>query len=175
MALCEMCGKEAGLVEADVEGVELNVCSGCLKFGTVKKKAENSVSSFSVSRSFIGRSSDSRSFYHKSVGGGEQNKKAEQEFKTVSNYSQLIKSAREKRGLKQEDFAKFLNEKESLVAKWESGLMKPSLDTAKRLERMLGIKLVESEVVGSFEQKVNKNADEFTLGDFIKVRKRKQP
>lgn len=152
MAFCEMCGKEAGLVEAGIEGVELNVCSGCLKYGTVKKKVEMPVN---------------HSFHQK------QTRRAEPEFKTASNYSQLIRSAREKRGLKQEDFAKFLNEKESLVAKWESGLMKPSIDIARRLEKMLGIKLVESEVIGSFEKKINKNSEGFTLGDFIKVRRRK--
>jgi ribosome-binding protein aMBF1 (putative translation factor) len=37
MALCEMCGKSASLVHADVEGVELNVCSICSKYGTIKK------------------------------------------------------------------------------------------------------------------------------------------
>ena len=100
-------------------------------------------------------------------------KREEPEFRTVSNYSQLIKSARERKGLKQEDFAKFLNEKESVVAKWESGTMKPSIVIARKLENTLGIKLVEEEINDSYEKKVSKESDVLTLGDFIKVRKRK--
>ena len=46
MAVCEMCGKEANLVNSDVEGVELKLCPGCSKYGLVKKKSN----SFSVNK-----------------------------------------------------------------------------------------------------------------------------
>ena len=76
--------------------------------------------------------------------------------------------------MSQEDFAKFLNERESIVAKWEQGSLRPRIDTARRLERKLGIRLVEKEEETSEDVDVPKvKKDEFTLGDFIKVRKRK--
>jgi len=154
MPICEMCGRESQLVLAEVEGGELNVCSGCLKYGTRKKNVNSGM--------------------NHSVPGKKFAKIERIEFKVVNNYSNLIRSARESKNLKQEDFAKFLNEKESILTKWESGNLKPRLDVARRLERVLGIRLVERDVIGKVEkQEKQKAAAEFTLGDFIKTRKRK--
>jgi len=150
MTSCEMCGKSAELVDADVEGVTLKVCSGCSKYGNVRKNA-------------------SSSFYHNKNFSARK----EQEYKIVDNCAQLIRAAREKSGLSQEDFAKFLNEKESIVAKWEGAAFKPFLDAARRLEKKIGIVLVVKDEASSevkVEQK--RKAEELTLGDFIKVRKR---
>ena len=146
-----MCGKESRLVLADVEGGELKVCSNCTKYGTVKRSGVNIVSPFKRKASHD---------------DGPQ-------FKVVENYSTLIRSAREKKGLKQEDFAKFLNERESIVAKWEQGSLKPRIDVAKRIGRLLRISLVvKDEVADKVEIKKGKSS-EFTLADFVKVRKRK--
>lgn len=151
MASCEMCGKSAELMEADVEGVTLKVCSGCSKYGTVRKMAGSG--SYHNRRNLPNR--------------------REQEFKIVDNCAQLIRTAREKSGLSQEDFAKFLNEKESIVAKWESGAFKPFVDAAKILEKKLGIVLVvRDESDGEVKVEQKGKSDELTLGDFIKVRKR---
>jgi putative transcription factor len=154
MALCEMCGKESQLILAEIEGGELNVCSGCVKYGTVQKKTHNK-NFVPVRKNF--------------------SKQNTPEFKVVGNYSDLLRSARENKGMKQEDFAKFLNEKESIFTKWESGSLKPRLDVARRLERVLGIKLVERDEIKSVdsEKKKKGGSDEFTLGDFIKIKKRK--
>jgi len=154
MPICEMCGRESKLVQADVEGVELNVCSNCAKYGTIKKK----VSNFRRQRSH----SQNRFVKKKPI-----------EFKVVNSYSTLIRKARESKGMKQEDFAKFLNEKESIVAKWESGSLRPRIDVAKRLGKVLGINLLEKDEVKAVEIGRQKKTDEFTLGDFIKIKKRK--
>jgi len=150
MVSCEMCGKSTELLEAEIEGVILKVCSGCSKYGIVRKMT------------------NSNSYFRRNL----LNRK-EQEFKIVNNCAQLIRTAREKSGLSQEDFAKFLNEKESIVAKWESGAFKPFVDVARRLEKKLGIVLIVKEESGD-EVKVEQKgkADELTLGDFVKVRKR---
>ncbi|MBT6774356.1 TIGR00270 family protein [Candidatus Woesearchaeota archaeon] len=155
MPICEMCGRESQLVLAEVEGGELNVCPNCVKYGTTKRKANLGPNKF-VSKA------------------NKFSKTEMPEFKVVNNYSSLIRSARESKDMKQEDFAKFLNEKESILTKWESGSLKPRLDVARRLERVLGIRLVERDVIGKVEkQEKQKAAAEFTLGDFIKTRKRK--
>jgi len=151
MALCEMCGKEERLVQSEIEGVELNVCNVCSKYGEIKKK------SFSGTK---------RSFQPIV-------KRSGPELKIVGNYAELIRGAREKRELKQEDFAKFLNEKESVVAKWESGTLKPKINSAKYLERKLGLNLIEKDEKKSVDFSQKKRDDTLTLGDFVKVRKRK--
>ncbi len=88
----------------------------------------------------------------------------------VPNYAQLIKTAREKRDLKQEQLAKLLNEKESLLHGVESGKHKPSFRLAEKLEAALGINLFEM-----YEEKKQKSATRttngpLTIGDLIKQR-----
>jgi putative transcription factor len=159
MPICEMCGKEGNLISAEIEGGELSVCSGCSKYGTVKKKS-------------YGPGAFSSGYKGKSF-SKQQNKP---EFRIVRNYSRLIRNAREQKGMTQEEFANSLNEKESILAKWESGTLKPRLNIARQLERLLNLVLVEKDVMGSVElddKKKKGPSDELTLGDFIKVRKRK--
>ena len=156
MARCEMCGREAELVKAEIEGGELKVCYGCAKYGKIKQESVHRVLPQSK----------------KPVGSASKHERPS--FRIVKDCSSLIRTAREKREMSQEDFAKFLNERESIVAKWEQGSLRPRIDTARRLERKLGIRLVEKEEETSEDVDVPKvKKDEFTLGDFIKVRKRK--
>jgi putative transcription factor len=150
MSVCEMCGREASLVSADVEGVELKVCPVCTRYGTTNKNQH-------------GNSRKTHSFNHKP-----QNKE-EVEWKIVDNFSALIKSAREEKGMTQEDFAKFINERESILSKWEQGTLKPRIFVARRLGQTLGMTLVTKDTREKVElTKGKSSANEFTLGDFIK-------
>ena len=85
----------------------------------------------------------------------------------VSNYGSLIKNAREKMGLKQEELAKKLNEKESIIQKIETANFKPGMKLAKKLERFFGIKLIEEVEVEKVKIK-KESSESFTLGHFIK-------
>jgi len=149
MALCEMCGRESSLITTSVEGVEMNVCSGCSRYGSVKKQTFGKV--YTPSRKI--------------------RNDQEPQFRIVRNYASLIKSCREKKGMNQDDFANFLQEKVSIIAKWESDRLRPSVGAARRLEKLFNINLVESEMTEVFEKKKSKQNDYFTLGDFIKKRK----
>ncbi len=151
MSPCEICGRESGLVTAAIEGVELNVCEACARFGTIRKRV------------------DTRSFTPKPA------KPEGPQFKMVDNYTQLLHAAREKKSMTQEEFAKFIKEKESVVAHWEAGTAKPQIDAARRVGRILGINLIEEEMVAVLKAASGKKAEELTLGDFIKVRKRHYP
>ncbi|MBU0459647.1 MAG: TIGR00270 family protein [Nanoarchaeota archaeon] len=152
MPLCEMCGKDERLVLAEIEGGELNVCSNCVKYGTVKKKVELK----QFRSGFQQRPTPDRP-----------------QYKIVSNYAVLIRGSREKKGMKQEEFAKFLNERESIVSKWEQGHLIPRIDVARRIGKILGINLVELETEGEKVEVKKGKSNEFTLGDFVKMRKRK--
>lgn len=153
MALCEMCGRTGELSRALVEGVELSVCSLCGKHG---KKLQNPTQSYST------RSSTPSS----------RNIKPEKEWKVVDDFSRLLRAARERSELSQQDFAAFLQERESVVSKWESGSVKPSLETAKKLQKILGLTLIVLDEVVGEEIVSSKKVEGFTLGDFVKVRKR---
>lgn len=137
----------------EIEGVELKVCAACTKYGTIKKREfKKEIKLFSKEKPVM----------------------SIPEFKVVDDYATLIRSAREKRGMKQEDFAKLLNERESLVAKWEQGNLKPRLDAAKKVGQVLGINLLEKEEeIASLKEEKRRASHELTLGDFVKIRKRK--
>ncbi len=155
MASCEMCGRNASLISVNMEGAELKLCPDCSRYGAIKRSASGLPSSFSKSSSYI-------------------NSEQKPEFKVVDDFSLLLKKARDTKGLDQEQFSRFLNERESLIAKWEQGTLKPRVDVARRIGRLLNLNLVEKDVNASFELKSgSKKKDELTLGDFIKVRKRK--
>ncbi len=149
MAVCEMCGKEGNTVTATIEGVDLKVCSGCAKFGKVKQEYRGAPK-----------------LYQKPI------IKEEPAETLVAAFAPLLRTARESRNMTQEEFAKFLQERESQVAKWEQGTLKPGIEDARKLERRLGLKLVEKDEIKKAEIQIKVKKDEFTLGDFVKVRKR---
>ena len=140
---CELCGKSEGLVRAIVEGTELTVCSACGRFGQILAKPK--------------------------IIPKVQKKVAvvEVEFGIVDDYSKLIKDAREKRGLKQEEAAIAMNEKESILSKIEAGKQKPSIDLAKKLEKFFHITLIE-EVKAESMTLEKSTLDGLTIADFIK-------
>ena len=89
----------------------------------------------------------------------------------VDDFAEKIRIKREKLGLKQEDFAKKIGEKESVVHKLETGEFEPSLELAKKLEKVLNIKLIEEY---EEEHKATTKATSIitTIGDLVKIRKR---
>lgn len=145
-----MCGKEAELYAALVEGTELSVCGNCCKFGKILRK--------------IKIEEPKKKKKDKPI------KKPEEPVivqAIVEDYAQMIRKAREKLCLNQKDFARKISEKESLVHNFETGKIEPSLKIALKLEKMLGIKLIEE--VEETEEKTSKIKPEgFTIGDIIK-------
>ena len=150
---CDLCGRIVeGLTRTLIEGIELEVCSDCTKFGKVIASVHRP-SPKEQHMKFM-----------------EKNKALEAEDKVellVENYAEIIKKKRESIGLSQKDFANKINEKESIVHKIETGNFEPELTLAKKLEKTLGIKLIEQHQE-KHEAAKRKKDDGFTLGDFIK-------
>jgi|SRR3989338_6458959 len=149
---CDLCGKEDEIYLALIEGTELNVCKNCSKFGKIIKKII---------------------MEKKEIKEKERKKKELPEKEIlqviVSDYAKLIKAGREKLNLKQEEFAKKINEKTNLIHLIETGKFEPSINLARKLEKFLKIKLIEEHeeiMTGKKETKT----DKFTIGDFIKVK-----
>ncbi len=146
MAVCELCGRDTQLFTAVVEGSELNVCQSCGRFGNLVRKP--------MTRAFKAPIS----------------KAVEPVEVVVSDYAQRVRIAREKSGLTQKDFARMLNEKESIIHKIENGQFVPPISLAKKLEKLLKIKLVEVEQEEKAEA-VRKGSGPLTIGDIIKIKK----
>lgn len=138
---CELCGKQRELVLALVENSEMKVCSDCSRFGKVLREIEEIKE--------------------------EEKKFEEEEFVEgiVEDYSKIIKEKREKMGMKQDEFAKRLNIKESIIHKIETGVLEPSIEIARKLENFLRIKLITEYNVRY--KKIGTDGKVMTLGDLI--------
>lgn len=94
----------------------------------------------------------------------------EPEYVVVENFNIKIKKAREKKGLKQEDFAKHINEPISYIKRIESGFI-PSMTIIEKIERFLGINLTKKrkDIV---LPKIDKSKDVLTLGDVVVIKRK---
>ncbi|MBW2974631.1 multiprotein bridging factor aMBF1 [Candidatus Woesearchaeota archaeon] len=155
---CEMCGRESMLFRADVEGTMLNLCENCSRFGKVISAVRE-----------VPKEKKRVRARHEAYSPGKP--RAEEFVLTViPDYGDVIKRKREQSGMKQEDFAKKINEKASLLHKIETGQFEPSFGLARKIERALHIRLIEQKEVRPGEVRKTKE-DHFTIGDFIKVKK----
>ena len=152
---CEMCGNSEAINIVDIEGSRMSLCQGCSKMGKVIKRIRTQTPQRRAQPVQIRR-------------------EKEEPIELINKaYGKIIKSAREKRGLKQEDFAKLLHEKESVIHRMESGNHEPSIALARKLEKFLNIKLVEQ-----YEEKFKAGTtqdDRMTIGHImIKTRKKQK-
>ena len=122
MGDCEICGRRPAIKKAVIEGVVFNVCGECAKLGKeiVEKTAV--------------KSRAPRGGYHKSI-----------EFDVVDDYSQILKRKISSLGIKYEDLARKINENESYLRRVVRGETYPTERIAKKLEKELGVKIIEEE------------------------------
>jgi len=90
----------------------------------------------------------------------------------VDNYPELIRKAREKRGMKQEELARLINEPASLIHRIEIGKMEPDPQMARKLQQRLNIRLLQKPEVTDIQPVKTKIPEELTLGDLVVVRKK---
>jgi len=173
MPQCEMCGAESSsLTTTKVEGAELELCDECSDFGTEVRTESSSSSStkYSTSSSSSSASSggSSSSSGGSSSGGSRRRRDMFDDMEELAtDYDDRIRAAREERGLSQEDLAKELNEKASLIRKLERGDILPSDEVQKKLERKLDISL--SEGAGDEDAEWSGGSSTTTtLGDVVK-------
>ncbi len=84
------------------------------------------------------------------------------------DYGDRIRSAREGESLSQEELAKELNEKASLIRKLERGDVLPSDDVQRKLEREFGISLTAEGGEEDSEWESDAGGSGLTLGDMVK-------
>lgn len=158
---CEICGKEilGKRYEKIVEGVKMILCEKCAFHGEsyfqpiasrkltkpVKLKPIVKPKPLPINREYL-------------------------ELEVVQDYYIKVKSAREKAGLTQEELAKMLKEKLSVIQKIETGKIVPDINLAKKIEHLLKIKLLTP---AKKEEQACKAAVEkpiLTLGDLAKIK-----
>lgn len=98
---------------------------------------------------------------------------AVERYEVVEDYAQRVRRAREKLGLTQKELAIRVKVGEKVIKRIEAGTLVPSIELARRLERVLGVKLLEP--VAELEEEPETGGgreDKFylTLGDIAELR-----
>lgn len=122
---CEICGRKGAHAIIEVEGAKLKVCGSC-----------------AYGKKILYRLDDTGEARE----GPEKQRaqpKLEETEEIVEGYGKIIKNAREKIGLSRSVVAEKINEKESYLERIERGELTPTFTVAKKLEKELGIKLIE--------------------------------
>ena len=161
--ICEMCGKNVTFLrKVTIEGVLLEVCSECAKFGVESKKE---VPKEQGPKPIIAQRLEDR---EKRARPRDVLERFEKED-LVEDFSQRVRVAREKTGMSQKELAMKINERVTILSKIEAAQMRPDEKIIAKLQRELGIVLKEKvpEVVTAKESA----RASLTLADHIKMQK----
>ncbi len=158
---CELCGARINGPSKTVriEGAELEVCAQCAKYGTEVQHAKKTDSRRPASAAVplkvpVRKSRDVLDMM---------------EGEIVDDYGERIKKARMEKGWSQKDLAMEIKERELLIKKVEKKDLIPEEDLRIKLERTLGIRLLDVPAETESGKKQGKVVP--TLGDVISIKK----
>jgi putative transcription factor len=138
---CEICGSDKAERKTKIDKAILTVCDKCVSFGEEIRPPQMKIK--------------------KAI-----SKLEETEEILKSNFSEMIRLSREKMRLRQDELAKKLNEKSSVIKRVEEGWdSSPSLIS--KLEKFFNIKLTESPGESKLETKRKK--EKLTIGDVVEI------
>ncbi len=156
--ICELCGRDVPrLHKVIIEGVVLNVCDECVKFGKEIKNGQIPKDVKYLPPEIIRERIERRR--------RRKYRDMDEDEMLVEDYSERIRTARVRMGLTQEELAKMILEKRTVISKLERGEMRPDEKLIKKLEKALNIKLKEK-VTGVYHRESRKVRG-LTLGDML--------
>ena len=137
-SFCEVCGRELveEKIERIVDGIVLSVCKACSKHGKPYSPPNSPLGHLVAGRRTI--SNIKPVIVH---GNTRRNIQISDNIVLSPNFASLIREARMKKGLTHEKLAAQMNEKATLLKKFETGSLKPDEIIARKLGRFLGIQL----------------------------------
>jgi putative transcription factor len=145
---CEMCGEPSDkLIKVRISGAILNVCPSCARFGDpVEEKKLNKISeniTIKFPEKKINVVTYKKPFKKQSPAKKPVKRENVEDYDVVEDYAELIKNKREEMNMTQEDLAKKIFERKNVLSNIERGELLPDIGTAKKLEKVLDIKLLE--------------------------------
>ncbi len=142
---CEICGEfEESLIKTEIEGAVINVCRNCSKYGRVLQS-------------------------EKSIKNQEQLDLYENQLR--EDFSGIIRSEMEKRGMSSEELADKIKCSPKDINKIIKGTLMPDEQTVRKIERFLGLNLYEEESERSL--KIIKKDENVSFGDIVEIKKKK--
>lgn len=144
---CEMCGNNVPKTQKiRIDSAILMLCDKCAKFGTPvdpPKKIQQTVVIESPSPRTPTRSPSMRPPPRPIRKPKRKAQVDPEDLYVVPEYPQIINQARSRLSWTQEDLANKLLEKKNVLAKIERGELTPDLKLARKIEKILDIKLLE--------------------------------
>lgn len=176
MVDCDICGKKGVAFIIEVEGAKMAVCPRCAyhgkiihSLGTGEKEEEVPKVDYSTPKQFRVEEEVVEGYGRKIRRAREAVKIAEEE---VDEYGKKVKKTRV---MTIEELAKKVNVKASWLDRVENERIEPTIEEAKKLEKALGIKLVEKvEVSVTPAPKSGGGKTELTLLDMLEMQKKKK-
>ncbi|TFG07389.1 MAG: TIGR00270 family protein [Promethearchaeota archaeon] len=148
-----------------IEGAKIRVCQNCAIHGkkiSPRKKATYNKIAFQTP---LKKSKSFPKYRSKEL--------LEPSLELVPEFAKSIRNARTAENLTQEEFAKKLNEKPSLMRRVESGF-KPTIDLAQKIEKTFNIKLLRKvDDVEVNTKNYMKKSKGTSLGDIAFIKKKK--
>jgi putative transcription factor len=151
---CDICGKAPVRAQILIEGAKLLACASCMRSGKVLHRFDD----------------EERA---PAAGGPVMVIEATEEI--IEDFPRIVKVARERIGLPLSVVAERIREKESFLHALEGGRLTPTLEVARKLEKELGVKLVEK--VSATVAASNTGSRVFTpptLADMVDLKKKKK-
>jgi len=171
---CDICGTsiEKGKERhINLEGTPLTVCSNCFtRLDTRNRKKQETQQSFAKPKAvgYLQQTTQSKQQLKSSRETVHPGKPIAQNVELVEDYAERIRKAREKLGWSQAILAERIKVSENIVKRIESGKLRPTLDLAKKIEEVLGIKLLMPSIEEELkQQKIQRYV---TLGEIVNVR-----
>ena len=168
---CEICGKpiEGRPIRTKIDGSVLEVCKECSKFGRVQKDTP-------LERKFVSRNKKGKPQNKNQSQANRQNiqrrRREEPMDELVEDFNTVVRKARESKGWTREELGAKIYEKVSVIKRIESGKMEPDVKLAKKLEKTLGVTLIEKYDDVDLEAFKSTASGPNTLGSIVKIKRR---
>ncbi|MBI5680451.1 MAG: TIGR00270 family protein [Methanobacterium sp.] len=149
---CEICGKKiiGEPIKTKIESSIMSTCNECAKFGKVQREPPKPRRQKPFKRSPRIR---------------------EPVEEVIEEYNIIIREAREKKGWSRENLAEKIYEKASVINRIETGKMVPDIRLAKKLERLLNIKLIEKSEDIKLDDLGHSSGRGATIGDIARIKR----
>lgn len=183
MPSCELCGRsmKGRGRNVRIEGAMMLLCPQCAyKFGDSTPSSSKKTKTSGSKRQPIWTSSPSkptppshRSTHIRSKSKPKHGGQLIEDMILIENYAEIIRAARQKKKLSQDELAQKVGERISTLQSIEAGRLKPTRKTLRGLERELEISLLEPIGTAPIKTSQSKSVGGPTLGDVVKVKRKK--
>ena len=162
---CEICGTEIkGLpYKTKIDNSVMITCKECSKYGKVQHQPQKQRNNRNKKHN--------NNHYRSRRPQKSYNKRSEDEFELVDNYQKIIRQAREKKNLTQKKLGEKIYERESVIAHIETGKMVPTPQLARKIEKILNIKIIEKIESDEREYQDVRRFHEATIGDIARIKR----